>query len=35
MKNIVDNTMYTLQELHTFYNSFTNLYRHSCKQTCG
>ena len=25
MKNMTDNTMYTVQELHTFYNSFTNL----------
>ena len=33
-ENMTDNTMFTVQGLHTLYNSFPNSYTDSCKQTC-
>ena len=33
MKNMTNNTMYIVQELHSFYKLYTNLYKRSCKQT--
>ena len=35
IRDITNNNMYIVQELHTLYDSLTNSYTHPCKQTCG